>query len=41
MRSQDGRIKIDEARIAWPWGQRVAGVVVGAAASRTAAGWGH
>jgi len=38
---QDGRIKIDDVRTAWPWGQRVAGVVVGAAASRTASGWGH
>jgi hypothetical protein len=38
---QDGRIKISECRQAWPWGQRVAGVVVGEACSRTAAGWGH
>lgn len=38
---QDGHIKIDDVRTAWPWGQRVAGVVVGAAKSRTADGWGH
>jgi hypothetical protein len=38
---QDGRIKIDDVRTAWPWGERVAGVVVGDAASRTAFGWGH
>lgn len=38
---QNGYIKIDEVRHGYPWGQRVAGVVVGDAASRTAAGWGH
>ena len=38
---QDGRIKIDDVRTAWPWGQRIAGVVVGQACHRTAAGWGH
>jgi len=27
---QDGRIKIDDVRTAWPWGKRVAGAVVGA-----------
>lgn len=34
-------IKIDECRTASPWGERVAGAVVGAAVSRTAYGWGH
>lgn len=38
---QDGRIKIDNVRTGWPWGNRVAGVVVGPAQQRTAAGWGH
>lgn len=38
---QDGRIKIDEVRTAWPWGERVAGVIIGPAAHRTASGWGH
>lgn len=38
---QDGRIRIDDVRTAWPWGERIAGVVVGDAANRTAAGWGH
>jgi hypothetical protein len=35
------RIRIDNVRTASPWGQRVAGVVIGDAASRTASGWGH
>ena len=34
-------IKISDCRSASPWGKRVAGVVVGAPASRTGAGWGH
>jgi hypothetical protein len=38
---QDGRIRIDGVRTGWPWGKRVAGVVVGEACDRTAAGWGH
>lgn len=38
---QNGSIKIDNIRHARAWGQRVAGVVVGEAAHRTAAGWGH
>jgi len=38
---QDGHIKIDECRTGWPWGKRVAGVVVGSACHRTAFGYGH
>lgn len=38
---QDGHIKIDDVRLAWPWGTRVAGVVVGEAVHSTAFGWGH
>lgn len=38
---QDGHIKIDDVRTGWPWGKRVAGVVVGESCSRTAFGWGH
>ncbi len=38
---QDGHIKIDNVRSARPWGKRVAGVLVGEAAHRTASGWGH
>lgn len=29
---QDGRIKIDDVRTAWPWGEKVAGIIVGEAA---------
>lgn len=35
------RIKIDEVRDAWPWGERVAGAVIGRPVSQTAFGWGH
>ncbi len=38
---QDRRIKIDDVRTGWPWGERVAGVIVGEPAHRTAFGWGH
>ena len=38
---QSGRIKIDYFRTGWPWGTRVAGVVVGESVHRTADGWGH
>lgn len=38
---QEGHIKIDDVRYAWPWGKRVAGVVVGETCHRTASGWGH
>jgi hypothetical protein len=34
-------IKIDECRGASPWGERIAGAVVGAPASKTSTGWGH
>jgi hypothetical protein len=35
------RIKIDECRTASPWGNRIAGAVVGGAVSKTSSGWGH
>jgi hypothetical protein len=38
---QEHGIKIDEVRIAWPWGKRVAGVVIGEPVHQTALGWGH
>lgn len=38
---QEGHIKIDDVRTAWPWGKRIAGVVVGDACHQTASGWGH
>lgn len=38
---QSGGIKIDDVRTGWPWGKRVAGVVVGEPAHRTAFGYGH
>lgn len=38
---QDGHIKIDDHRYGWPWGKRVAGVIVGESCHRTASGWGH
>lgn len=39
---QDGRIKIDDVRTAWPWGKRgPGGIVIGEACHQTASGWGH
>lgn len=39
---QDGSIKIDDVRRAWPWGHRgPGGIVIGDSFHRTAAGWGH
>lgn len=38
---QEGRIKISDVRTAWPWGKRVAGVVVGESCHRTGFGYGH
>lgn len=38
---QAGHIKIDRSRTGWPWGTRIAGVVVGESVHRTADGWGH
>lgn len=32
---QDGRIKIDDVRTAWPWGERVAGAIIGRPANWT------
>ncbi len=34
-------IKIDECRTAYPWGERIAGVVIGRPVYETASGWGH
>jgi hypothetical protein len=40
---QDGYIKIDNVRKAWPWGERdkVTGTVIGKPVYQTAPGWGH
>lgn len=38
---QERHIKIGDVRSAWPWGKRIAGVVVGPAVHQTASGWGH
>jgi len=37
----EAHIKIDDVRGASPWGERIAGAVVGAPASKTSTGWGH
>ncbi|MDE2232516.1 MAG: hypothetical protein KGJ90_00090 [Patescibacteria group bacterium] len=38
---QQGRIKIDDVRTAWPWGKRVAGTIIGESAHATDTMFGH